>query len=124
MHHPEVCLASIGMHLQKPLKPFVYENNGTRIPLRAWLFESHGRPVYVFHAILQEAVEAGTEAEDQEDSLKGRLGNFMQGRRNHGQRMLEVALWNLPDETAAREALVHYLNEAISFPPSSVPLNP
>ena len=124
MHHPEVCLASIGMHLQKPLKPFVYENNGTRIPLRAWLFESHGRPVFVFNAILQEAVEAGTEAEDQEDSLKGRLGNFMQGRRNHGQRMLEVALWNLPDETAAREALVHYLNEAISFPPSSVPLNP
>ena len=124
MHNPEACLSGIGMHLRKPLEPFVYENQGVRIPLRAWLFESHGSPVYVFHAILQEGVKAGSGAEDPEDTLKGRCENLFLGRRNHGQRMVEVALWNLPDETSARKALDHYLDEAISFSPSTAPLNP
>ena len=124
MHNPEACLSGIGMHVQKPLDPFVYENQGVRIPLRAWLFESHGSPVYVFHAILHEGVKPGDAAEDPEDSLKGRCENLLLGRRNHGQRMVEVALWNLPDETSARRALVHYLDEALLFSPSSAPLNP
>ena len=124
MHNPEVCLSSIGMHLQKPLTPLVYEKNGASIPLKAWLFESHGRPVYVFHATLQEGVKSGHESEVPEDSFKGRYENLALGHRNHGQRMVEVALWNLPNETAAREEVIRYLSEAVCLPLSDTHLNP
>ncbi|MEI6377849.1 MAG: hypothetical protein WCO97_11710, partial [bacterium] len=114
MHNPEVCLSSIGMHLVQPLAHLSFEWSGMTIPFEAWLFEQKGRPVYVYNTLLEDGqVEGSTEVLD--DSPKGRLHSLATGRRNQGQRMVEVALWNMPDEAAARAALSLYLSEALSF---------
>jgi len=113
MHNPEVCLSSIGMHLQKPLSPIVCETSMLRLPFQAWLFEQHGRPVYVFHAIIKDGDVSKEAPEKFDDSPMARMENVFKGRRNPGERMIEVAFWNLPDEAVAREALRQYISHAL-----------
>lgn len=114
MHNPEVCLSNIGMHLVKPLDPLSFEQKGVTIPFKSWLFEQHGLSVYVYNTLLENGRLAGS-SEALDDSLGGRLKNLADGRRNLGQRMVEVAFWNMPDEAAARAALCLYLGEVLSF---------
>jgi exosortase/archaeosortase family protein len=114
MHNPEVCLSSIGMHLVHPLAPMNFERAGVTIPFKSWLFEQKGRSVYVFNTLLEDGKHEGS-TEVLDDSPKGRLHSLAIGRRNQGQRMIEVAFWNMPDEAAARAALSLYLGEVLSF---------
>jgi len=114
MHNPEVCLSSIGMHLVHPLAPMNFERAGVTIPFESWLFEQKGRSVYVFNTLLEDGKHEGS-TEVLDDSPKGRLHSLAIGRRNQGQRMIEVAFWNMPDEAAARAALSLYLGEVLSL---------
>ena len=114
MHNPEVCLSSIGMHLLRPLAPVRFEEGGMVIPFKSWLFEQNGRPVYVYNTLLEDGGVDGT-TEELDDTPKGRLHSLLLGRRNQGQRMVEVALWNIPDEGVARDALAKYLRQVVSI---------
>ena len=112
MHNPEVCLRSIGMKMVKSLAPLHVEKDGIVIPFRSWLFEQNGQPVFVFHAI----VEEGSLKDDDEaipDTLRGRLHRLRAARRNAGERMVEVAFWNLTDENSARSELADYLRQTL-----------
>jgi len=104
MHRPEVCLSSIGMTLLRPLPPRVHVSEGVSIPFRVWLFRQGGVPVHVFQALIEEGREGTGETSQLDDSLHGRLRAVLEGRRNRGQRMIEVACWNLPDELSAGKA--------------------
>ncbi len=112
MHHPEVCLGNIGMRMIRILQPMNAEVNGFTIPFRAWLFEQGGNAVYVFHATVEDAGTGGGEAIP--DTLKGRVQRVLGGRRNKGERLVEVAFWNLPDERSARSELLQYLREVVA----------
>jgi exosortase len=114
MHNPEVCLSSIGMHMLHPLAPLNYEVAGLTIPFKSWLFEHKGRPVYVYNTLMEDG-RGDSSLDGLRDSLMGRLESLVSGRRNQGQRMVEVAFWNMPDEAAARAALSLYLSEAVSL---------
>lgn len=114
MHNPEVCLASIGMTLIQPLPPYNYESEGITIPFRAWLFQQRGVPVYVFQALIEEGRNGAGETHQLDDTLRGRLNAVLEGRRNRGQRMIEVAYWNLHDEMSAARSLHDYLRGALS----------
>lgn len=114
MHNPEVCLHSIGMSKVRTLAPFTVERNGVTIPFRAWLFQQDGRPVYVFQAIVEDGAPKDGSAEVIPDTLRGRLHRLRAARRNAGERMAEVAFWNLPDETAARNEMAAYLGDVLS----------
>jgi hypothetical protein len=92
------------------------------IRLHGWLFSQHGRPVYVFHAIMEQG-SASSERESVDASLKARLRNVVQGKRNRGQRMVEVAFWNLPSEDAARDALKRYFQETLTMRPTVSPIS-
>ena len=114
MHRPEVCLASIGMRLVSTLPPRTHSSGGTTIPFRAWLFEQKGIPVHVFQALLEEGSGHAAASRELDESASGRLRAVAEGRRNRGQRMIEVAVWNLPDEAAAGSALDLYLQGALT----------
>jgi hypothetical protein len=92
------------------------------IRLHGWLFSQHGMPVYVFHAIMEQG-SASSERESVDDSLKARLRNVVQGKRNRGQRMVEVAFWNLPSEAAARDALKRYFQETLTMRTTVSPIS-
>jgi len=49
----------------------------------------------------------------QDDSLQSRLRNLARGIRNRGQRLIEIALWNIHDEESARKALESYLSQSV-----------
>lgn len=118
MHSPEVCLASMGMHLEKRLTDFDIGNTDKGLRLHAWLFSQQGHPVYVFHSIFEqdEGPAGSTTATDQ--APMSRFENLKLGKRNRGQRMVEVAFWNLQGENEARAALSRYLAESMTLTPA------
>lgn len=122
MHSPEVCLSNIGMRMEGALDDAEFGSPAGMIRLHGWLFSQHGRPVYVFHAIMEQG-SASSERESVDDSLKARLRNVVQGKRNRGQRMVEVAFWNLPSEDAARDALKRYFQETLTMRPTVSPIS-
>ena len=122
MHSPEVCLASMGMHLVKPLTDFkIRLGTGGELLLHSWLFSQQGLPVYVFYSILEQGEGLIKSRSDSDQSSKGRLENLELGKRNRGQRMIEIAFWNLHDESEARAALARYLGESLTFTPAQFP---
>jgi exosortase len=123
MHNPEVCLSSIGMRLLKPLDPVDYQTTGVTLPFRSWLFDQHGQPVYVFQTLLEEGAARGMTTEEADDSPKGRLLSVLSGRRNLGQRMVEIALWGMSDASMARDALQTYLKENVRTGTVASPMN-
>ena len=123
MHNPEVCLSNIGMTLVRPLSPVTFESSAVTIPFKSYLFEQQGHPVYVFHSLLEDAGTDGNASEVFDDSPKGRLQSLCAGRRNLGERMIEVSFWNLPDEASARRALGQYLKSAITTTPVAAPMD-
>lgn len=116
MHSPEVCLSNIGMRMEGTLDDAEFGSPAGMIRLHGWLFSQRGRSVYVFHAIMEQG-SASPERESMDQSLKARLRSVVMGKRNRGQRMVEVAFWNLPSEAAARDALKRYLQETLTVSP-------
>jgi len=121
MHRPEVCLGNIGMRMQQALYPVNAAVNGFTIPFKAWLFDQNGKPVYVFHAVVEDGAAVG-ETEAIPDTMTGRLQRVSRGRRNQGERVIEVAFWNLADETSARVELMRYLREVVTGKPTEADL--
>jgi hypothetical protein len=122
MHRPEVCLSSIGMKLIRTLPPRDYSSEGVTIPFRSWLFEQRGVPVYVFQSLIEEGSAGRGMTSQLDDSLRGRLHAVLEGRRNRGERMIEVAFLNIPDEKSAVEALNTYLNAAMTVEMIAAPM--
>ena len=111
MHSPEICLESIGMKLQAHLGSATVSG----IPFDSLLFSQGARLVRVFHARIREDAAGSASGEGFLDTPAERLGNLLQGRRNRGERMIEIAFWNAPDDNAARLALGQYLGEALTI---------
>jgi exosortase len=122
MHRPEVCLANLGMKLIRSLPEHVHESNGVAIPFRAWLFDQKGVPVYVFQALIEESRTQTSDPRQLDESSRGRFRAVLAGRRNRGQRMIEVAFCNLPDERTAGEALRRYLDNALTVELIAAPM--
>jgi len=93
-HTPAACLASTGMVLEETYPPLLYEKGGLRLLIDAYRFRDRGRPLYVFHSITEDFSKAGAEAPSGGAGVKGRFDAVRDGRRNRGQRLLELAAWN------------------------------
>ena len=106
----------------RQLAPFSFESSAVRLPFKSYLFEQQGRPVYVFHALMEDAGTDGSASEVLDDSPRGRFLSLCSGRRNLGERMIEVAFWNLSNESAARNALNEYLKAAMTSSPVAAPM--
>jgi len=113
MHKPEVCLASMGMHLEKRLSDFQIGDEGNGLRLRAWLFSQQGEPVYVFYSIFEQNAGSAGESRTEDQTISNRFETLKAGKRNRAQRMVEVAFWNLHNEDEARAALARYLSQCM-----------
>jgi len=104
-HTPEVCLASTGMALEETYPPLLYEKGGLSMVIDAYRFRDKGRPLYVFHSITEDFSKAGEESPSGGVGIKGRFDAVREGRRNRGQRLLELATWNAGSFEAAERGL-------------------
>lgn len=115
-HTPGVCLAAAG----KTLRPIADNRCPIKIrsrefPFRHYEFEENGREVYVFHCLWEEnAPGAFFNVADSAGMLHLRFEAVLQGRRNLGQRSLELVITGVPDLSMAREAAQQQLQKLIT----------
>jgi exosortase len=104
-HSPEICLPAVGRLFRGTRPGAKFEVAGVPLSFRSYEFEQNGRPLFVFVCI-QDDKWIGTEGSDAgEWNLPGRLRAAWEGKRNLGQRLLEIAVLGYDDFAQAREAL-------------------
>ncbi len=104
-HSPEICLPAIGRNF-RGTRPDVKVHAGLMtLDFRSYEFEQNGQPLFVFVCIQEDKRVASGLADTAEWNLRGRLRAALDGKRNLGQRLLEVAILGLDDFSQASEAL-------------------
>lgn len=120
VHDPRVCLGAAGFELETKLPDWTAEAAGFRIPFRRYLFLDRGRPVHVFHAVVE---DDGTPVSTTNDAAgfdaATRWENLRQGRRNRGLRVLELAVRGPQDPAAAEAQAAAWLQRRIIADPGS-----
>lgn len=109
-HSPEICLPAIGRRFRRELPPVSLAANQLRF--RAYEFEQHGRPLFVFVAIQEDKARVEN-APALEFSARGRLRAAWHAQRNLGQRLLEIAVIGFDDFSQARAALLRMAPEIV-----------
>jgi exosortase len=115
-HTPGVCLAAAG----KVLRPIADNRcpiavNTLEFPFRRYEFEENGQPVYVFHCLWEENAPGAYVTAGNDGMLRLRLEAVLQGRRNLGQRSLELVVTGASDFPTARSAVQQQLQKFITL---------
>ena len=105
MHRPEICLPAAG---------FRYVSAGSRVPVRvgdlqlpfeSTVFDSDNGRTYVFRCLWEDHQTDPTRMSSLDMSVMGRLKGAWLGKRNEGQRLLQVGIVGPASETDARQDL-------------------
>ena len=104
-HSPEICLPAIGRNFRMGRPDVNVRAGPVTLDFRSYEFEQNGRPLFVFVCIQEDKRVASAPADAGEWNLGGRLRAAFAGKRNLGQRLLEVAVLGLEDFAQASEAL-------------------
>ncbi len=111
-HTPEVCLTAAGKRLVSASDLKWFAVGDLRLPFRAYQVEEQGRPVHIFYCIWEDRAE--DQAFETEHLTYGnRLAPVLAGRRNCGQRSLELAVWGIDDSKEAEAAVVRQLERLV-----------
>jgi exosortase len=113
-HSPEICLPATGRIFREEKPPLSIQAGSVRLDFRVYEFDEVGRPLFVFVAIQDDETEASAqEAGFEEWNPRGRLRAAWRGRRNLGQRLLEIAVTGFDDHERAREAAAQTVKEIV-----------
>lgn len=104
-HSPEICLPAIGRNFRRAQPDVNVRAGPMSLDFRSYEFEQNGQPLFVFVCIQEDKRVASGPADTGEWNLRGRLQAALDGKRNLGQRLLEVAILGLDDFGRASEAL-------------------
>ncbi len=120
VHDPRVCLGAAGFELETKLPDWTAEAAGFRIPFRRYLFLDRGRPVHVFHAVIEDDGSAVSTTSDAAGfDAATRWENLRLGRRNRGLRVLELAVRGPQDPAVAEAEAAAWLQRRIIPDPGS-----
>ena len=113
-HTPASCLTAAGRDLvsQSGIRPVVVE--GLQLPFRSYVVKDENGPLHVFYCLWEDRANAQSFAAT-EMNYASRLAPVLVGRRNSGQRSLEVAIWGIADEGEAEAALGRELDKLIKL---------
>jgi hypothetical protein len=113
-HGPEICLPASGRTLQADLGVKFLEVRGITLSVHEYVFLNRGQPMHVFYSLYEEgAAPDPTVGHFQRLTLSVRMQAVFFGKRNAGQRVLEVTIFGLTEATAAEAAFVNGLTELI-----------
>ncbi len=134
MHNPRVCLSASGRQLLRELGvQEIAASAGLRLPMHGYVFDAGaGRELFVFYGLwedrrpaeptistsnkAQPPAEATVGLADDELTLRGRLRAALEGRRNLGQRVLEVSVFGPTNDATAWSRLQGRLPELVQRP--------
>jgi exosortase len=106
IHTPEICLPASGWQFVGSLGERTLEVHGMALPFRVLEFRENGRPLYVYHCIWEDYGAAGGDRQLLTDmSVRNRIRVAVQGIRDQGQRVLEVAIAGKANVEEAEDSL-------------------
>jgi len=114
-HNPQGCLTSTGRKLlsSSPIKFF--EIHGLSLPFQHYEFEDGRQKLHVLYCLWQDHAETQVFSQQELRSLRSRLQGIWTGRRNLGQRSIELALWGVDDAVEAEAAMRAQLDKLITI---------
>ena len=114
VHTPGGCLINLGIELVKEHPPVELNLQGHTMPVRFLQFRDHGRPLV--HGLLRGGKQ-GLRRSRRCGIIRflylKRLRSVIAGRRNPGQRLIEIGLWDEVDQTTALGHLTKFLEQHI-----------
>jgi exosortase len=111
-HTPEVCLTAAGHALTSVAGLHWFDVHGLHLPFRIYRINDTPNPSYVFYCLWDDRATAQGFA-TASLTWGSRLAPVMAGRRNPGQRSLEMALTGNLDESQAEAAFKNQLQKII-----------
>lgn len=112
VHDPRVCLGASGFELERVLPTWSTEAGGFTIPFQRYLFRDRGRPVQVFHAVVED--DGASVLTGGNFDRSSRWHNLLSGRRNRGLRVLEIAVRGSENPAEAEAAVAQWLQRRIT----------
>ena len=94
-HSPEICLPAVGRNFRMARPDLKLQAGRISLDFRSYEFEQNGRPLFVFVCIQEDKRLLTSPADAAEWNLRGRLRAALDGKRNLGQRLLELAVLGL-----------------------------
>lgn len=115
-HSPEICLPAAGRIFRGELAPITIETELLRLSFRAFAFEQNHRPLFVYVCIQEDKLAPGETAAAAGFNARSRLLAAWHGKRNLGQRLLELAVMGADDARGASEALARTVRATVAAP--------
>ncbi len=116
-HIPEGCLPSAGWKLGSMSEPFLVTAHGIPLSFRAYRFSREGAGLVVFQTRWEMRAGRVPGAESAHDFQHGeRLRMVLEGRRNPGVQVLEIAVFDAGDSEQPKEKLAEFLRKIIRRP--------
>jgi exosortase/archaeosortase family protein len=112
-HSPEICLPAIGRTFRATRPDLNLTAGAVPLEFRSYEFEQNGRPLFVFVCIQEDKRVVSGSADSEEWNLRGRLRAAFHGKRNLGQRLLEIAILGLDDFAHAADAVSKTVGEIV-----------
>ena len=112
-HSPEICLPAIGRTFRRARPDLKLTVGRAPLDFRSYEFEQNGRPLFVFVCIQDDKRVASSEGGSEEWNMRGRLRAAFHGKRNLGQRLLEIAVSGLDDFPQAAHAVSKTVSEIV-----------
>ncbi len=119
VHTPGGCLLNLGIEQQEEYPVVLVDLQGHQMPFRFLRFRDRNRPLYLLYFAAENKAPGETDDVGSFDfSYSKRLRSVLAGRRNPGQRLVEIGLWDVPDPAAALTYLTDYLKKHLLWQPA------
>jgi exosortase len=113
-HGPEVCLAANGAVLQTDLGVKTMRVAGFDLPMHSYIFTVRGTPLFVYFCLWEDqAAHDGPKSTRESMTRSRKLRGVLEGRRNTGQQVIEVAVAGMRRADEAEAATARFLESAI-----------
>jgi hypothetical protein len=111
-HTPEVCLTAAGRELVSQSGLRAVPVHGIQLPFRSYVVKDENGSLHIFYCLWEDRASAQS-FRTTRMTYASRLAPILAGRRNSGQRSLEVAIWGIADQDEADAALARELEKLI-----------
>jgi exosortase len=112
-HSPEICLPAIGRTFRMARPDLNLHAGSVPLDFRSYEFEQNGRPLFVFVCIQEDKRVAPGLGDTDQWNPRGRLQAALDGKRNLGQRLLEIAVTGVDDFAQASAAVSKTVAEIV-----------
>lgn len=116
-HTPEICLTAAGRQVLAAAPLQYLEAAGLRLPFRSYVVADRGTTAHVFYCLWEDR-HPGQSFDSSAMNFRSRLASVAAGRRNLGQRSLEIVVWGKRSENEARLAAERLLGQILRTGPA------